>query len=213
MSDRPEKPADDTTPPTRGAWHAPQEPQLWQPPAKEERSEATWRTVRALPESMTDQPEVSGGWHLPSLDDTSFSPEDEVPVNETARTTAAAAAAPEDLIAEILGQTRTQSAAPLPEDSLPTRAASVDTLPLEVEPQAEDAGLDSLAALGALDDDDDEAFNMTEYYALASLEEGAQQGTPTDEINPADLSPAERAFYNVASEAAAELPAESTIGG
>lgn len=212
MSDRPEKPADDTTSPTYGAWHEPQEPQLWQPPAEEERSEAAWRTVRALPESMTDQPDVSGGWHLPDPEDTIFSPEDEVPVNETARMTSAAAAAPEDLIAEILGQTQTQSASPLPEDSLPTRAETVDTLPLDVEPQAEGEGLGSLAALGALDDDDDEAFNMTEYYALASLEEGAQQGTPTDEINPADLSPAERAYYNAASEAAAELPSESTAG-
>lgn len=211
MSDRPEKPADDTTPPIRGAWHAPQDPQLWQPPAEEERSEAAWRTVRALPETMSNQPEVPGAWHLPEPEDTTFDPEDEVPVNEAARTTSAAA--PEDLIAEILGQTRTQSAAPLPEDSLPTRAEAVDTLPLEVEPQTEEDGLGSLAALGSLDDDDDEAFNMTEYYALASLEEGAQQGTPTDEINPADLSPAERAFYNVASEAAAELPADSTTGG
>ncbi len=212
MSDRPEFPADDTTPPSRGAWHAPQEPQLWQPPAEEERSEASWRTVRALPETMGDEPEESGGWHLPKPEDTTFEPEDEVPLQEgakSARATTSAAAAPEDLIAEILGQTRTQATAPLPEDSLPTRAAPADTLEVDVEADTEAAeGLGALESLGAMDDDD-EAFNMTEYYALASLEEGAQPGMLTDDIDPADLSPAERAFYNVASEAAAELPADA----
>jgi len=220
MSDHPENPSD-TSSNTRGGWHTPQEPKLWQERKREEAPKAGWRQVKALPDEMPVQPERQGTWHLPAPEDTVFNPDDEVRVQEQPGTsTQRASISPEDMIASILQQSPRRSAAPRPEDFVPQsdsrEAAEPISRPEDFElgrnlPDARDEpdeGLEGLEALGALDDEDDDALSMSELVALASLELEAQQGEAydPDEIDPEDLSPAQRALFQAASEAADYLP-------
>lgn len=235
MSDFPEQPSQEQ-PTERGGWHAPQESQLWQPPQSETAPRAVWRKVKALPDEMPSEDETSSGtWHLPRPEDTRYDEDEEITIQEgkTSATTGTTplVLAPEDILAEIVGQRpRRTGSAPPPEDALPTREGEAPTEAYrpedfefpehteatrsvaldDAETEAFDAeGMAGLESLGAMDDDDDQ-FTMSEYIALASLEQGAQGGEGFgDDVNPEDLSPAEKALYNIASEAAQELPAES----
>ena len=220
MTDRPEQPNDSQ--PLRGGWHAPSTPTLWQTPTVEQSPPAEWRQVNALPEELEEEPDVQGGWHLPKPDDTTFNPDDKVEVVPSG--TAAGPAAnlrPEDLIAEIVGQKPRQTA-PAPEDLVPRSERSRSAARPEDEDETvaadalddedtllldEQTGMGELEALGALDDEDDEVFSMSEMVALASLVEGAQDSAlDAQDINAEDLSPAERALLNVALDAESELP-------
>ena len=194
----------------RGAWHASESGSTWQPSAEAGPSQVARRTVKALPDDLQAEPSERGLWHQPAPKDTRFTAEDEITIDEQARTTdaqrpAATAVRPEDLLNEILNTERRQR----PEDQIPVQS---DDAGAPTDDTTGD-GMSGLEALGALDDaDDDESFSMSEWSALASLEENAQpsQSVQLDDFDTQDLSPAERALYKAASAAADELPASDS---
>ena len=197
MSERPENPQDEQTSST-GGWHSPAEASPWQAPETQTVASVAWREVKALPENVDATPEKRGDWHLPDEEDTVFTSEDVVEITNEPRqqpTSSIASARPEDLIADILGQSR--SSAPRPEDFVyPTGTADDE----EEETVAADLFEEGATLLVdeedlSLLDDDDEAMSMSEYMALANL---AQGDDDFSDIDSADLSPAERAVFNIA---------------
>lgn len=221
MSERPENPNDDQLTP-QGGWQLPQEATPWQARAEETSSSTAWRTVKALPDDIDTEPEERGSWHRPQPEDTTFSPDDEIALGDDANggtsdggvTQAASLPTPEDLLAEITGQQRT--VAPNPEDFVIPSGETVDSEALDAgetllvdeeartaagEPVDEDMTIDAQAL------DDDESFTMSEYIALANL---AQDDDDLTGVNLDDLSPAERALYNIASQTEQEMEMRSS---
>jgi membrane peptidoglycan carboxypeptidase len=204
MSERPENPQNN---PGQSGWHSPREATPWQPGEQPTPSTIGWRTMKALPDDMDTAPEKRGDWHLPQESDTIFSPADEITVSPVPTTgTSPVVIRPEDLLAEIVGQKRAQAAL-RPEDLVPQRRKKEDeTVAADAVQEGETILVDEASTALPNVEDDDEELTMSEYIALASLAQGMDQ--PTN-INVADLSPAERALYNVASQYASELPAET----
>lgn len=142
-----------------------------------------WR-VPVLPTNLSEAPADVGQWHLPRPEDTSFSEEDETEIT------------PE----------RQQSIQERPEDFLLSLATEESSAPVEsqtapaLEPQAEKTDSQSLldlelgdlaAATGAdADDDDEDAFSMSELLALSSLVEKRPESTivPRESAEPAAAS-------------------------
>lgn len=213
MSDRPENAAPNT-PSDRNGWHAPQDRQ---PVPPEETPSVRWRRINALPENLNEQPATPGAWHLPASYNTRYERGDQIEIPDETRqlsesTITPAAPAPEDLLAEILGQS-SRTAAPRPEDLVPRQERKARTTTsldadetTDAPPETEEAEL----SMDEAPDEDDEALSMSELMALASLEEQAQQGATLapSEFGADDLTPAERKLYNLASEAERELPAQ-----
>ena len=218
MTERPDQPSDAEE--KRGEWHEPDAPNLWQPTKQDTQAGSIWRKVDALPEEMSQVPDVKGGWHLPNPEDTLFNAGDQIEIGDKSQTPTTGSTPivqrPEDIIMELTGQRIEQPAqAARPEDfdfgiheppieeddTQPEDAVDEDeTLMLDDE-----TGLGELEALGALDDgDDSEAFSMGEWAALATL--AAQENELPDNVSRSDLSPAERALFQSASEADRELP-------
>lgn len=210
MAERPE--ADNTA---RGLWHEPSDPSPWQAQREEPQPDIGWKSVQALPQELQEEPENTGDWHLPRPEDTTFNPSDEVQTREKAvaqdpPAEAEATLSPEDMINQIVSSNRRRTEAPRPEDALDTMSDEGDAaLPEDSAGLAlDDDGLAGLEALGALDDDDDDAFKMGELAALVSLEEQAQRGNfdDLDSLQADDLSPAERAYFDAVSRAEEDLP-------
>jgi membrane peptidoglycan carboxypeptidase len=232
MTDRPENQTDNQ----RGNWHEPAQTSAWKDVQQDETPRATWRSVKALPDNVPEEPEDEGQWHLPRPEDTTFGNEDEIEVSDrpqqsSATAASAGSATPEDMLAEILSSSRRKTTAP--EDTIPqedtgterasasedyvsgadetgTQQGSSDT----AERPEDYFGLADLEALGAMDDEDtdedEDAFTVSEYLALAELEEQAQRTediTPED-LEDEDLSPAQQAIFNMAQQAAQDLPDE-----
>lgn len=200
MSERPENPQNDPVKP-QGGWNLPREASPWQPVEQPTQPTVGWRTMKALPDELEAAPEKRGDWHLPQAGDTTFSPSDEITVGPAPTGTGTAAVIrPEDLLAEIVGQRRAQNAL-RPEDMIPqSRKREEETVAADAAKEGETALVDELPSV------DDEELTMSEYIALASLAQGMESNTGN--INLADLSPAERALYQAASQVAAELPKE-----
>lgn len=209
MSERPENPLDEQSSAT-GGWHVPTEASPWQTPETQTVASVAWREVKALPEDVDTEPEKRGDWHLPDEEDTLFTPDDVVEItNEPRQQTPAstlAAVRPEDLIADILGQSRTS--APRPEDFVyPTKSAPDEEETTSADMFDENATLlvdeEDLTSEALPDfDDDDESISMSEYMALANLVQGDDDFSDIDHAN---LSPAERAAFNIARQVEDEM--------
>ncbi len=231
MTDRPENPTDNQ----RGNWHEPAQASAWKPAPSEAADDAppaTWQRVKALPDDVPDTPSEEGEWHLPRPEDTSFGSDDEIDISDqpgqAAAPSATGSATPEDMLAEILSSSRRKTTAP--EDTIPQEAGTesapapedygfperrtTDSGKSEMPQRPEDYfGLANLEALGAMDDadedEDEDAFTVSEYLALAELEEQAQRSTevaPEDMVADEDFSPAQQAIFNMAQQAAQDLP-------
>ncbi len=176
MSERPENPQDENLSST-GGWHSPAEASPWQAPETQTMPSVAWREVKALPENVDAKPQKRGGWHLPDEDDTVFTADDVVEITSEPRqqaTSSIASARPEDLIADILGQSR--SSTPRPEDFVypteTTRDEEDETVAADTLEEGATLLVDEedFAAEDVPDfDDDDEAISMSEYMALANL--------------------------------------------
>lgn len=237
MSDQPENPLDENV--GTGGWRQPRRPNLWQPPEGSPAPEPA-RIVPALPQELSTTPQATGGWHRPNPADTRFGEDDAVALQPRSADSPTAPTPEEmlqNILGTRRTETPTVSAAP-PEDFLPgnvpTPAAPVRPEDFVI-PQTEDdttsadtmdenatliiddedpTEMASLAALGALDDpsaaDEDEPFVMSEFLALASLEQEAQQQERVvldpNALDTEDLSPAQRALLNVATRVSQELP-------
>jgi membrane peptidoglycan carboxypeptidase len=174
-------------------WHDPKTPNLWKPAEpKDKPKEAVWRSVSALPKDLSEEPKTAGGWHLPSPEDTTFTPTDTLTVEES--TAAPSALRPEDLIAEIMAQAPRKSEPALrPEDMAMSLTPAV-------------SGLEGLEELGALDDEEAvDPLSMSEFFALRELEAGAADGDDGADVGADDLSPAARLAMMADAERATEL--------
>lgn len=217
MTDEPATKTPGQEPEQPGGWHAPATPNPWQQIDKPQQPVAAWKVVALPTDTMKHEPVETGGWHLPKPEDTLFDHGQEIEVKPGAKK-ANKPPSPEDMIAEIIG---TKPAAKPPEDMIPAPEDSIprdkpadpdliapeDMIPRDEGEQASSDKADSAeeAELETLDEDDDEAFSFSELMALQSLgEEGGADIT----LSESDMTPAERALFAAASEAAAELPAE-----
>lgn len=189
MSDFPSKPNKDESVELKGGWQKPSASGGWRIPEKEQESTTGWR-VPTLPTTLDSEPENEGSWHLPKLEDTSFTPEDVSQVIGVVER-------PPDAIDPIdaLADAVTGFADEQQTSSKPTKADQQDALSpedmmltvegesptVEEEPPAPKAAaqtpedLLSMAldvdqsALEELEDDEAEGFSMSELIALASL--------------------------------------------
>lgn len=212
MSERPDNHQDEQ-PQSSGLWHTPSKQPLWREMAVSPRTTG-WRRVSALPEELEDQPKDEGLWHLPAPEDTPFGRGEVIEIAEQGVPgPEAGGRRPEDLLEELLRPVRPGLSRPedflleVPATEVPESLRPEDSefAPEGVDEEALAEGLDALEALGAEDDDED-AFSMTEYFALADLERGAAESTSMDAIGEGDLSPAaEAAMRQAAIDAAAML--------
>lgn len=225
MSDRPPRKNDqpDSESPPSGGWRTPQTPGTWRKPEKT--GNGGWQ-VPALPEELDQQPASTGAWHLPKPENTTFTPEDKLPVNVPA----------EEVLLPGIDASAVQTPSPAgvpaptaggltPEDELlnivtsaadeAERQREADT-PKKITPQAPEDVLFMLEKLEDDEPDDEDTFSMSELVALASLVDeepkpGITPGAsapliapvlppPTDEdkddIPTSALSPAEKALLN-----------------
>ncbi|GAB5492318.1 MAG: hypothetical protein Phog2KO_25330 [Phototrophicaceae bacterium] len=211
MSERPENPLDEQSSST-GGWHSPTEASPWQTPETPTVASVAWRTISALPEDVDAEPQKRGDWHLPDEADTLFTATDVVEVSDDTRqptpTPATSIASPEDLIADILGQSRTS--APRPEDFVyPTQARDEEdeTIAADMYDEGKTLLIDEEGVTSAAEplldlDEDDESLSMGEYMALASMAQGDNDFSGIDEES---LSPAERAVFNIARQVEDEM--------
>jgi membrane peptidoglycan carboxypeptidase len=190
MSERPQNPSDENNTPT--GWHPPASGQAWQAPAAGKSQ--TVRRLKALPENLTETPANTGAWHLPRPEQTIYSTTDMIETLVDSSAPLAASLRPEDILAQIVGQPKPSAPGARPEDLVPRFERGT-----KAQPEAPADSMASLEQLGALDDD--ESVSMSELMAISSLQEQAQSGLPFDAavsgVNPADLSPAERAIYGI----------------
>lgn len=222
MSDRPPRQSDENNAESQptGGWQTPQTPGMWRAP---EKGETTGWQVPALPEDLDQEPDSAGNWHLPKPQDTPFTPQDtlkipapedqlfDLAMSETSDPTPAASVTPDaplspedQLLALATGNNEGNAAKPTP------------ATPAPASPE------DMLLMLDKVDTDDDfDTFSMSELMALADLVDrepgadvtpgasatpiapivpvlGTGQETKADPVNPAKLSPAERALLPAA---------------
>jgi membrane peptidoglycan carboxypeptidase len=163
-------------------WHEPTTPNVWREPATPQESSG-WR-VPALPTDLGEEPDEDGTWHRPSLDDTSFTPDDEVEISER----------PEDIVLK-------SSSAPASSPAASQAPLAPEDLLFFIEHEAEDdfdtVGMSELVALASLAE---EAPKM-EVIAGADSPIIAELSTISEESEEIDsdiLSPAERIMMNAA---------------
>lgn len=235
MSDQPENPLAENTP---GGWHQPRRPNLWQPPEGQAAPEPAKVVPALPQEMSTVPQATGGWHRPDPADTTYADNDEVKVQPRPAAAPAPAAPSPEDMLQNLLStrrpETPTVAADPvLPEDFVITDAATGEPVRPEdfVIPGLDDdltVGSDalddnatlvvdeldssefaSLSALGELDDaSSDEAFNMGEFLALASLQQAAQQdGSMLDpnELGTDDYSPAQRALFNAAARVSQEM--------
>lgn len=206
-------------PERQGLWHAPKAAQAWR-----ESAPPSVQIVRvpALPTDLPPTPKNAGAWHLPAR--TTYSASDTLEIEQIVEAPSAKAVAatlsPEDLIAEILGQTGglsaikpapapalapedfllsqtpiseeapTQSAPALAPEDTAQEGAPTSALP-EILPPDAGEGLAGLAELGQADDDEGEAEPFSLTEYQALLDLEAKAATGTEaQLQKDDLSPA-----------------------
>jgi hypothetical protein len=227
MADRPSSTTNNTSEDKQSPWHTPETPGGWRvpkaaeevvgwsAPAEKPAEEQVGWQVPALPQDLDVVPEDKGAWHLPSPEDTTFKPEDQITITEPAETAATPADEPiqpeteaallveDEASPEEVASLEAEAAEPetaLPFDDVPGTTSS--TAPTQAEPEAAalpfdgqpDGAAQSETVTPGLvyddDDDDGDSFSMSELMALASLVEdqpGANIATPAD-ASPAATS-------------------------
>jgi membrane peptidoglycan carboxypeptidase len=166
MSDHPKSNQHDQE--ETGSWHEPQARGEWHPPEQPAEPVTGWR-VPTLPSNMDVVPDQKGMWHLPQPEDTVFTPDDVSEVLGVEKKPADAID-PIDALAEAVGGmaepeegvTETMPQKPLTPEDMMTKALEMGD-----------------------EEDDSEAFSMSELVALASLVEE----TPKTEILPGASAP------------------------
>jgi membrane peptidoglycan carboxypeptidase len=233
MSDRPE----------RNLWHPPANPGAWRAISKPTIKRRKLTVRPTLPASVPRIAKTTGGWHLPALSETTARPAPKTASpEELALGLADVSPAPEEVTPAPEEVAEEKTPDPLRPEDMTYDASSDDAgnrpedIAAEVESEEEaplrpeDLALmtetedeisedEFAAALDVLDDDDDDAFTMSELLALQSLADDsagsdAEQGeelsldvVPTAdeaEIDMDALSPAERAALSTTQEAEIE---------
>lgn len=191
MADRPNNNLTPNEPQYTGGWHTPEGSARRTPVRPSQpQSQSGWQVVRKLPENLESAPTTKGGWHLPRPEDTTVEADEKMPLDPE-RVEAAQSFRPEDML--FLTDTETASAVDEMEtEEEPLSAAvglvddeSSNTAPstlLEFE-KAEELSSDSSDLLNLEDkkpeletvaeEDDTNAFSMSELIALQSLVEQA----------------------------------------
>ncbi len=129
-----------------------------------------WR-VPALPQNMPSKPQNQGDWHLPRPEDTVFTEESETEI--TPERKQVIESRPEDFLESLqLGDSQPSTVTQATEIAEPTaeKTDSQSLLDLELSNVIKDTG-------AADDDDDEDAFSMSELIALSSLVEKSPQST------------------------------------
>jgi membrane peptidoglycan carboxypeptidase len=238
MADRPTNKTDSIPdePQIKGGWRKPSDARgAWHPPQTTAPEAEGWR-VPAIPADLQAEPETEGTWHVPAPEDTIFSAEDKIEVKpERSETPAAEAAArPEDMLLGLEEQgesTPTQEAVQQAVETDESTGASAATpAPTPLMDDSEDSSqLGSLLQLESdreeksavaeaapvlpQEDDDENAFSMSELMALSSLVENQPSpgivptSTSAEPVTPA--SPAEKAILQASGAQIAE-PAAAT---
>lgn len=79
MSDQPSQTnSSENKAPLQGGWQSPVQSGMWRAAADREAPQT--ERVPALPKDLSETPQASGGWHLPSPEDTTFTPEEEIEI-------------------------------------------------------------------------------------------------------------------------------------
>ncbi len=174
MSDNPSKKDDrNADGKSRTGWYTPQtatiEP-VTETPARTQTGSA-WR-VPTLPQNLTAKPQSQGDWHLPRPEDTVFTEESETEI--TPERKQVIESRPEDFLESLqLGEESESStpteAAPIAEPTT-EKTDSQSLLDLELGGLVKDTGADQ-------DDEDEDAFSMSELIALSSLVEKSAPST------------------------------------
>lgn len=175
----------DTPPPKQGGWNTPDPAQgITAVPTESGESRRGYK-VKALPEGLTDLPDLPGGWHRPRTEDTLLKPTDETIIM-----------APVDEEDEDLEQALPPDAVPAtqeevekflsPEDLLADLPSEVEDAPLRIngDPVAEDvpeSPEDVLNALSMMGDDDEEDPDPRDGLGNEMLALGMLAGAPDDE--------------------------------
>ena len=198
MSD---SPSQNDNPEFSGGWHNPTSPTVWKEPEKEE--DLPGWSIPALPEDLEEAPSDDGGWHLPKASDTTFTADDEIAMTEAGPVTdnpPPSALRPEDFFKTL------QDPEPEPEQPLrPEDIIAQIVTPTRPTTDTDEATDDELPLI----EEDDDFFSMSELMALQSLQDAVDGGVIDEDVASADLSPAERALFQAASEAASELPEDA----
>ena len=167
MSDNPSKKDDlKADGKTKTGWYTPQtatvEPVTEAPSRRQTGS--GWR-VPALPQNMPAKPQSQGDWHLPRPEDTVFTEESETEI--TPERKQVIESRPEDFLESLqLGDSQASTvtqAAPIAEPT-PDKTDSQSLLDLELSSVVKNTGVEA-------DDEDEDAFSMSELIALSSLVE------------------------------------------
>ncbi|MEQ8677741.1 MAG: transglycosylase domain-containing protein [Aggregatilineales bacterium] len=174
MSDRPpNSPSSNNEPPTNSGWHTPEAEGTWR--ISEKPQTTGWR-VPALPRDLDSSPDETGGWHLPSPDDTTFSPEDETEILQTDDTV------PEESVEQ--GSTAPVSRASAPEDLL-FESASLATLDTEEEESQPTGPLAPEDLIYLIEHDTSEdSIQSSEMLAALSLTDDVSLGSAISEDDP-----------------------------
>ena len=104
-------------PDIRGGWHQPTETSLWSPPEENTSNQTPFVLWNAFPEDVTDRPQEQGGWHLPSPEDTTLTPDMQLAKGEPVEIapevkTTPEVEAPEDIINRLLGERPAEATKP-----------------------------------------------------------------------------------------------------
>ncbi len=171
MSDNPSKKDDlKADGKSRTGWHMPQTATIEPVTEAPSRTQTgTWR-VPALPQNMPVQPQNQGDWHLPRPEDTVFTEESETEI--TPERKQVIESRPEDFLESLeLGDSGSSTRAEVAPIAEPTteKTDSQSLLDLELSDVVKDTG--------AEEDDDEDAFSMSELLALSSLVEKSQPAT------------------------------------
>jgi len=168
MSDNPSKKDN-----RRTGWYTPQtttiEP-VTEAPARIQTGSG-WR-VPTLPQNLPTQPQNQGDWHLPRPEDTVFTEESETEI--TPERKQVIESRPEDFLESLQLESASQpstptQAAPIAEPTT-EKTDSQSLLDLELGSLVKDTGADQ-------DEEDENAFSMSELIALSSLVEKSPQST------------------------------------
>ena len=225
-------------------WRPPADPDAWHEQATPTPVKRKRFRLPTLPANLTDTPARTGGWRLPRRTDTTARPAPSAPrpediVPEPRPETQAAAPEdtaiytpaeprPEDLTftetPPIAAEPRPEdltledTRAPRPEDDVFAAIEAAEAAAEADEPDTAELDMDDAAladALADLDNDEDDAFGMSELLALQSLADEQPEGAieqgiarkadveAADEQDTTDLetlSPAERAALGLAPE-------------
>lgn len=203
MSDRPPNDREDAAP-LAGGWSQPRTPSgsAWRAPQKkQEESVEGWRGP-ALPRDIKEEPENDGDWHLPSPEDTTFKPDDEIEITDEQR--------PEDQLMELAALVSENVEQELLDDTGDAPVAPEDLIYMientDVEEEPENPQMSELMALASLVEDQPQAdLSMTELDE--DLE--SQQLSPAERVMMASKeTPQETEDTSVGEATASDAPVE-----